>query len=109
MKEIISKILGIKRMEVLFAFSSDGGFIFETKNTVLPKTAPKGDRFQWKLVKNNIVVVLNFDAMTETTRTFHDNIHLDISQLILVCDNQTYNIVNIKDDIIAMSELNKYI
>lgn len=86
-------------MEVLFAFSFEDGLIFETKNTLLPQTAPKHEKFQWKLVSNNDTTVLDFSSRTDTTRSFTNGIHLDLEHLLMSYNDRTYKLTNVKDSI----------
>lgn len=97
-------------MEVLFAFSFDGGFIFETKNTSLPESAPKHEKFQWKLVTvpnsdtnfvhpnitSDNVSILEFMSRTETTRTFKNGIYLDLDNLIMKHGGQSYELTDVR-------------
>lgn len=95
-------------MEILYAFAFAKGFIFETKNTTLPNTAPKSDKFCWKLVFNDVVEILRFSSMTETTREFENNINLNLSELTLSLNNEHYILTNIKQDPEILNKLCKY-
>lgn len=96
-------------MEILYAFSFDGGFVFEIKNTLLPNTAPKNERCQWILIKDQVKTILQFDSMTQTTRVFNDGIVLDLLQSTMILENQIYNLKDIKGNDNYILELQKFI
>ena len=83
-------------MEVLFAFAFDDGVIYETKNTLLPSTAPKDEKFQWFLKTNDIKIPLEFSSRTDTTRTFKSGIVLDIAGLVMSWNNENYKLTDVK-------------
>lgn len=85
-------------MEIIYAYEFSRGAIVEIKNTNLPITAPKEERFCWSLCIDGVKSVLEFESRTETTRKFKNGLELDILNLKMVYQGITYDIINIKED-----------
>lgn len=81
-------------MEVLFSFTFSDGLIYEVKNTLLPKDAPRDQRFQWIIYYfvDGKTELLEFKSMTPTTRSFQNGTFLDLDKMELTRDDKTFKL-----------------
>ena len=54
------------------------------------------EKFQWKLKSNNNTILLDFSSRTDTTRTFKNGVYLDLGQLTMKWNDQTYDLIDVK-------------
>lgn len=86
-------------MEILYELTFNGGKIFEEKNTLLPKDAPKADRFKWFIQFGDQKTELDFvriEPPVQHLRQFKFcglDVHLDMSELVLSVGEEQYQLV----------------
>ena len=86
-------------MEILFAYAFEGGYIFETKNTTLPSSAPIHEIFQWYLRLNENITTLEFSSCSDSTRSFKNGLYLDMSTLTMTWKGSTYHLSDVKNNV----------
>lgn len=94
----------VNNMQCIYRFGFETGEIYEVKDTSLPKSAPKEDRFKWYIKYNTepSATALEFVLMTPTTREFRIGeveVHLDIDKLILIIGSCLYRVTQLKADV----------
>ena len=86
-------------MEFVFSFkiNNENSYLFEIKYLNLPKDTPRSEKLKIFLYENKELKKLKFKSMHELTRTFEDEIFLDMKNLTLKNNDNVYEISKCDD------------